>query len=67
MGTVYLAKDKELERTVAIKVLHRGVFGLGDEATLLLDEARTVAKLKHPLNCPCAMMLASRRMGSASL
>ena len=48
MGTVYLAKDKELERTVAIKVLHRGVFGLGDEANLLLDEARTVAKLKHP-------------------
>jgi tetratricopeptide (TPR) repeat protein/predicted Ser/Thr protein kinase len=45
MGTVYKAYQKELKRTVAVKVL-RG----GDEETLrrFAREAQTAASLKHP-------------------
>lgn len=47
MGTVYAARDPDLDRTVAIKVLrdHRG----GDSARKrLLREARAMARLSHP-------------------
>ncbi|MEC4725743.1 protein kinase [Shewanella sp. D64] len=50
MGTVYLAKDTRLHRTVAIKVLHR----VPEQQTLTspqiqaLDEARSLAKVNHP-------------------
>lgn len=50
MGVVYLAEDRELRRTVAIKVVDRKRFG--DDATrLLLEEARVTAALNHPSIC----------------
>ncbi len=43
MGAVYAAYDPELDRTVAVKLLHAGV----DEARLV-REAKALAKLAHP-------------------
>jgi len=43
MGTVYAAVDPELDRRVALKVLHRE--GRGES---LLREAKTLASLSHP-------------------
>ncbi len=46
MGVVYAAFDPELERTVALKVIRRG---LADDAEQrLLREARAMARLAHP-------------------
>ena len=46
MGTVYAAYDPDLDRKVALKLLRRDL--LGDaERTLLLAEAKTLAKLRH--------------------
>ena len=47
MGTVWRARDRELERHVAIKVMHDA----RDSAAFaqrLLNEARTIARLEHP-------------------
>lgn len=47
MGMVYAAWDPQLDRKVAIKVVRSDL--AGPEATgRLLDEARTLAKLRHP-------------------
>lgn len=49
MGTVYKARHRELERTVAVKVLHP--YLLQDDpsfAERFLREARTLARLDHP-------------------
>ena len=48
MGEVYTAYDPELERKVALKVLHPRVRGSADAAPRLLREAQTLAKLSHP-------------------
>src|ERR1700687_1988618 len=50
MGVVYLAQDRDLCRTVAIKVVDRT---RRDASALrsLLEEARIVASLKLPLLC----------------
>lgn len=48
MATVYLATDRRLSRTVALKVMHEG---LGDDqefARKFDREARAAAKLSHP-------------------
>ena len=45
-GQVFLARDEELQRRVAIKVATRITSGVSAEA--YLDEARTVARLDHP-------------------
>jgi WD40 repeat protein/serine/threonine protein kinase len=45
-GTVWKARDKELERMVAIKLPRRGQLGL-DEAEQFLREARAAAQLRH--------------------
>jgi tetratricopeptide (TPR) repeat protein len=42
MGTVYAAYDPELDRKIAIKVIH-----VADAPIDLLDEARALAKLSH--------------------
>ena len=43
-GTVYLARDPQLDRQVAIKTLHK----LGHKTEQLTHEARIVSKLQHP-------------------
>jgi tetratricopeptide (TPR) repeat protein len=47
MGTVFAARDPDLDRPVAIKVLHAGT---GDRARQqrLLQEARAIARIRHP-------------------
>ncbi len=47
MGTVYLALDNYLEREVAVKVLNRQQLGTAGRG-LLLNEARSAARLSHP-------------------
>ena len=45
MGTVYRARDRELDREVAVKVLDTAH---SDAARRLLREARVIARLEHP-------------------
>jgi serine/threonine protein kinase len=45
MGVVYRAIDRELDREVAVKVLHGHTFGT---AARLLHEARILGQLEHP-------------------
>ena len=45
-GTVYQARDPELDRIVAIKVPRAG--NLGPDADRFVREARSVAQLRHP-------------------
>src|SRR5262245_54400895 len=47
-GTVYRARDTELDRTVAVKVPRRGSLTRGEDADRFLREARSVAQLRHP-------------------
>ena len=49
MGEVYLAKDKKLDRLVAVKVLLQGADEKAEKR--LLREARTVAELNHQNIC----------------
>jgi serine/threonine protein kinase len=47
MGTVYRARDRELDRLVAVKVL--GVhFTAADQGERLIREAKILARLEHP-------------------
>ncbi len=46
-GTVWKARDKKLDRTVAIKIPRRGQIE-GPEAELFIREARAAAQVKHP-------------------
>jgi serine/threonine-protein kinase len=47
MGRVYAAYDPDLDRRVAVKLLHAG-WGYGDARRLLAREARALGKLSHP-------------------
>src|SRR5262249_3390681 len=47
-GTVYMAHDPELARTVAIKVPRAGKLAGPQELDRFLREARSVAQLRHP-------------------
>src|SRR5690349_1956373 len=47
-GLVYLARDDQLQRLVAIKVPHASVVAHSGDAEAYLQEARTVATLDHP-------------------
>ena len=47
-GSVFKARDTELDRTVAIKVPRAGTFGSHEEEERFLREARSAAQLKHP-------------------
>lgn len=48
MGQVYEAHDRELDRRVAVKVLHDHAVGSPTGRTRLLREAQAIAKLSHP-------------------
>jgi predicted Zn-dependent peptidase len=48
MGVVYAARDDELERTVAIKILHAAAAHSEDGRRRLLREAQAMARLSHP-------------------
>jgi serine/threonine protein kinase len=63
-GLVYLARDEQLSRPVAIKVPHARLVAQAGDAEAYLTEARTVANLDHPNivpvydvgsteDCPC--------------
>ncbi len=47
-GTVYLAHDEQLDRSVAVKVAHRDLIADPSDAGAYLEEARIVASLDHP-------------------
>src|SRR5262245_56533787 len=47
-GTVYKARDPELDRTVALKVPRAGNLAGVQEQDRFLREARSVAQLRHP-------------------
>ena len=51
-GAVYLGREKQLHRLVAIKVLHAERAWSEDERARMLREARTVANLSHPAIVP---------------
>jgi hypothetical protein len=48
MGTVYKARDTQLDRFVALKLLRRDLGGEVDHNARLQQEARTAASLNHP-------------------
>lgn len=48
MSTVYLARDETLDRSVAVKVMHREMSEQPDQLERFRQEARAVAKLSHP-------------------
>src|SRR5262245_18260914 len=48
VGTVYRARDPELDRTVALKVPRAGNLAGPQELDRFLREARSVAQLRHP-------------------
>jgi tRNA A-37 threonylcarbamoyl transferase component Bud32 len=51
-GTVYLARDPQLDRVVAIKVPRAGNLPDGKDLDRFLREARSVAQLRHPAIVP---------------
>jgi WD40 repeat protein/tRNA A-37 threonylcarbamoyl transferase component Bud32 len=51
-GTVYKARDPELDRVVAVKVPRAGNLDQGQELDRFLREARSVAQLRHPSIVP---------------
>ncbi|MBX3413226.1 MAG: protein kinase [Pirellulales bacterium] len=47
-GTVYRAKDTELDRIVAVKIPRSGQLSSDEDEDRFLREARSVAQLRHP-------------------
>ena len=48
MSSVYRAHDRQLERTVALKILHERLVGDDEHVSRFRHEARAVAQLSHP-------------------
>jgi serine/threonine protein kinase len=48
MGTVYKARDTQLERFVALKLLHKNLTNEADHDAQLQQEARIAASVNHP-------------------
>ena len=51
-GTVYKARDPELDRIVAVKVPRSGNLADDQDRDRFLREARSVAQLRHPSIVP---------------
>jgi WD40 repeat protein len=51
-GTVYKARDPQLDRTVAVKVPRAGILPGGQDLVRFLREARSSAQLRHPAIVP---------------
>src|SRR5258708_36428997 len=47
MGSVYLARDRRLDRQVAVKVLHDKDLDSDEKRARFLREARTAASVRH--------------------
>jgi tetratricopeptide (TPR) repeat protein len=47
-GAVYQAFDPQLQRIVAVKVLHAGALATPEEKSRFLREARSAAQVRHP-------------------
>jgi serine/threonine protein kinase len=47
-GSVFRARDTDLHRTVAVKILRAGRLACAEEVDRFLREARSAAQLKHP-------------------
>ena len=47
-GSVYKARDTQLDRIIALKVLRAGNLASDDEKARFLRESRTAAQLRHP-------------------
>ena len=47
-GTVYKARDPQLDRVVAIKVPRAGNITSGEDRDRFLREGRSVAQVRHP-------------------
>ncbi|MDQ6612802.1 MAG: protein kinase [Gemmatimonadota bacterium] len=63
MGSVYLARDRTLERAVAIKVLPPEISASPDAMERFKREARTVAGLSHPNIVPLYAFGQAGRLG----
>lgn len=48
MGVVYLARQRSLDRLVALKVIHPSLTSSAEHATRLREEARAAASIRHP-------------------
>jgi serine/threonine-protein kinase len=51
-GSVYRARDTQLDRTVAVKIPRPGHLGVPEDISRFLREARSVAQLRHPAIVP---------------
>ncbi|SRR6266481_6053045 len=51
MATVYKARDTQLERFVALKLLHNDLSNEADHNAQLQQEARISASVNHPTSC----------------
>jgi len=63
-AVVYLARDRELGRDVAIKLIRPAYVQDEDAVARLVREARTVGRLQHP---GIVMLLGTRRLGERGL
>ena len=63
-AVVYLARDRELGRDVAIKLIRPSFVHDEDAVSRLIREARTVGKLQHP---NIVMLLGTRRLSDGGL
>jgi len=63
-AVVYLARDRELGRDVAIKLIRHSFVHDEDAVARLIREARTVGKLQHP---NIVMLLGTRRLSDGGL